>query len=126
MFETLTQDSLLQKCVHGGTQNTNEAFHHLIWERCPKTGFCGHRRIDLAVADATIVYNDGERKRLDIFEALAIKPGHYATVCIQKLDSLRITGYQDPAVAAQQRRQRALDKAQLNMDSTANIEIFNT
>ena len=96
--------------------NTNEAFHHLIWERCPKTAFCGHRRIDLAVADETIVYNDGERKRLDIFEALNIVPGRYATSCFQNLDSLRIKGYQDPAVAAQQRRQRALDNAQLNID----------
>lgn len=33
---------------------------NLIWERCPKTVFCGRRRIKLAVADATIVYNDGE------------------------------------------------------------------
>ena len=45
VFETLTDDSLLQKCLHGGTQNSNESFHHLIWEGCPKTTFCGRERL---------------------------------------------------------------------------------
>ena len=30
VFETLSTDSLLSKCTHGGTQNSNESFHHLI------------------------------------------------------------------------------------------------
>lgn len=70
VFDTLSDDSLLQKCVHGGTQNTNESFHRLIWEWSPKTAFCGHGHIELAVADATVVkikkavvYNNGEIKR---------------------------------------------------------------
>ena len=33
IFEELSIDSLLEKCKHGGTQNANEAFHHLIWQR---------------------------------------------------------------------------------------------
>ena len=27
------------KCKHCGTQNVNEAFHHSIWQRCPKSVF---------------------------------------------------------------------------------------
>ena len=34
-FERLADDFLLSKCLHGGTQNANEAFHHLIWSKCP-------------------------------------------------------------------------------------------
>ena len=37
IFTDLASDSLLFKCTHGGTQNTNESFHNLVWERCPKT-----------------------------------------------------------------------------------------
>ena len=54
VFETILSDELLEKCANGGTQNTNESFHHLTWERCLKTVFCGRRRIELAVADATV------------------------------------------------------------------------
>ena len=57
IFSTPADDSLLEKCLHGGTQNTNESFHHLIWERCPKTTFCGRSRVVLAVDDATVVFN---------------------------------------------------------------------
>ena len=46
----------LSKCTHGGTQNTIESFHNLVWERCPKTAFVGRRRLELAIYEATIIY----------------------------------------------------------------------
>ena len=45
--------------------NTNESFHNVIWQR-----FVG--RI-LAIADATVAYNDGECGRLDIFTELGMQ-----------------------------------------------------
>ena len=63
VFEALSSNDLLKKCAHGDTENTNESFHHLIWEQCPRT-FVARRRLELAVADATIAYNDGELGRL--------------------------------------------------------------
>ena len=74
VFETLAAESLLDKCTHGEAQNTNESFHHLIWEGSPKTTFCGRARIELAVADATIVFNEGELRRRDILVELASMP----------------------------------------------------
>ena len=58
VFEVLSADGLLAKCTHGGTQNSNESFHHLIWSRCPKTVFVGRKRLETAVFDAAVVYND--------------------------------------------------------------------
>lgn len=118
VFETLSSDDLLEKCAHGGTQNTNESFHHLIWERCPKTVFCGRRRIELAVADATIVFNDGERKRLEIFGQLGIQAGYYTTNCFKDFDSGRLAKARvhNPAANRQHRQQRAVDNAQLARD----------
>ena len=45
VFEELSSPTILRKCLHGGTQNANEAFHHLIWQRCPKSVFVGRRRL---------------------------------------------------------------------------------
>ena len=32
----LSENDLLEKCLHGRTQNVNEAFNALVWQRCPK------------------------------------------------------------------------------------------
>ena len=89
VFEQLSSDELLQKCAHGGTQNTNESYHHLIWERCPKTIFVGRSRLELAVSDATIVYNKSELSRLTIFQALDLSAERHLRNGLEKIDTLR-------------------------------------
>ena len=70
VFTTLADDSLLEKCLHGGTQNMNKPFHDLIWECCPKTTFCRRSQVELALDDATVVFNNVELRRGDIFQEL--------------------------------------------------------
>lgn len=98
VFQTLSQDSLLNTCLHGGTQNTNESFHNVIWQRCPKTIFVGKKRIQLAVDDATIVYNDGECGRFPVFEKLGMEVGKWTKLCFQQLDRNRVRGVQIQAL----------------------------
>ena len=38
-FEVLTKDSLIEMCAHGGSQNTSESSHNVIWQRFPKSSF---------------------------------------------------------------------------------------
>lgn len=91
IFEELSSDALLAKCVHGGTQNANEAFHNLIWYRCPKTTFVGRKRLEIAVYDATIVYNNGELKRGDIFKNLGLNFGKYCFQAFSRIDKKRVS-----------------------------------
>ena len=35
-FEALSEESLLSRCMHGGTQNQNESINGLIWQRATK------------------------------------------------------------------------------------------
>ena len=37
VFWTLSQYSLLETYLHGGSHHTTESFHNLMWERCPKS-----------------------------------------------------------------------------------------
>ena len=48
----LSNDSLLQKCLHGKTQNQNESFNGTIWRRVPKHTYVGLRQFELGVYDA--------------------------------------------------------------------------
>ena len=90
IFEDLSSDVLLLKCLHGGTQNANESFHHMIWERCPKEIFVSKDRLEISVDDATIVYNDGEMGRLDIFKKLNLSIGRHQIAEYYRLDKVRV------------------------------------
>lgn len=59
VYKRMSDQALLARLVHGGTQNANEAFNSQIWLRCPKTVFFGKRRVDGAVARAVGLFNEG-------------------------------------------------------------------
>jgi hypothetical protein len=90
-FHQLADESLLTRCLHGGTQNNNESFHHLIWERCPKTVFATLRRLRLAVNGAILSFNDGEMKALNVFKRLGFHTiGSAAYLWARRCDHARI------------------------------------
>lgn len=48
VFEALSDDKLLSACLHGLTQNQNECFNGLIWQRALKTGHSSITTVQLA------------------------------------------------------------------------------
>ena len=60
----------LSMYVNGGTQNTNESFYSVIWARRSKVMFFGRTRECLDVARANIVFSNGDRGRLPVFNEL--------------------------------------------------------
>lgn len=86
VFQKLSSDELLSRCTHGGTQNANEAYHHVLWNRCPKEKFVGLPRLQLAIADSIIVFNDGEMGRLDVFRKLGLRVGHNQEIYAKSVD----------------------------------------
>lgn len=49
VFLELSSDALMERCVLGATQNQNESFNSIIWNRCPKVGFCSCSVVEIAV-----------------------------------------------------------------------------
>lgn len=45
VYKDLANPELLEKCLHGKTQNVNESLNAMIWERCPKTGFASKKTV---------------------------------------------------------------------------------
>ena len=58
----LSKDSELEKYLHGKTQNGNESFNGLIWERIPKTTSVTLLNLDFGVYDAVANFNIGMKK----------------------------------------------------------------
>ena len=59
IFVELRDDSLLTKCLHGQTQNPNEALNQIIWSKVPKAIFVGKHVLEMGINSAIIEYNDG-------------------------------------------------------------------
>ena len=47
IFQDLSKEELLSKCLHSQTQNTNEALNAIIWTWCPKNIFVGRRTLEM-------------------------------------------------------------------------------
>ena len=75
IYKDLTDDSILQRCLHGRTQNANEALHGLIWQRCPKSIYCGRKTLEVGVASAVCTINDGLVSMKYVLERMNLKPG---------------------------------------------------
>ena len=90
MFEDLSKNSLLEKCLDGKTQNQNESFNNLIWERVPKTNFVGFVPLETAVYDAVAHFNIGNLATLKVFEFLGIEPGTYTKLGCSNLNQDRV------------------------------------
>ena len=56
-YNDLWKRENLSKCLHGRTQNTNESFNGIIWNRVPKVGHVGIDILSLGVYDAIAHFN---------------------------------------------------------------------
>ena len=79
VYNELSRDNLLKKCLHGKTQNQNEAFNGLIWERLPKSTYVSLTLMKLGTYDAIAHFNIGRKSSCLIFETLGMIPGRYTT-----------------------------------------------
>ena len=65
----------LKRCLAGLTQNQNEAVNGQLWSRCPKTHFCGKRRVTIAVCETVTVSNTGAGSQAKFLENIGIPLG---------------------------------------------------
>ncbi|XP_068214089.1 uncharacterized protein [Palaemon carinicauda] len=89
IYERLTSDDLMKKCLKGLTQNSNESLHHRIWNLCPKHQRANKRMVDFAVATAIARYNIGYlASSSSLFECLGIEVTTAVSKHLKQLDRL--------------------------------------
>lgn len=89
-FADLCAPNLLKKCLHGKTQNCNEAFNNIIWSRLPKTDFVNAETLKVGVMDAVVCYNDGSLGKIKVLEQLCGKAGPNCVIGLKKIDKRRV------------------------------------
>ena len=90
IFKDLSHPDLLERCIGGRTQNTNESLNALIWKYCPKTSNSAKTIVDIAVNMAVAHFNDGKSATLRIMEHLGLIPGHNSVAFSVMADKARI------------------------------------
>ena len=77
IYNNLSSDTLLEKCLHGKTQNQNESFNGMIWENLRKTKYVSSFQLQFGVYDAVANFNIGRKASVMIYEKLNMVPGRF-------------------------------------------------
>ena len=104
----LSESSLLVKCLHGRTQNVNEAFNAFVWKRAPKDVFVGRNVLDISVASAVVAFNDGASGVLKIMGNIGLHIGHFNMKASLGADVLRISAVRYKSTGRVQTRRKKL------------------
>lgn len=107
-FEALSDLDLLRRCLHGGTQNRNEALNALIWQRATKETHSGLPVVELATFLAVAHFNDGAVSLITILKELGIAPGVHCVAACSKLDYNRIRHSRRKSSEAAKKRRKQL------------------
>ena len=90
IYEALSQESLLSRCLDSYTQNPNESLKNLIWKRCPKKVYQGKKVVELCTASAVTQFNDGASSIAEVLKRMGIVPGKNTMAAILKIDQNRL------------------------------------
>lgn len=90
IFNDLTKNDLLKKCLHGMTQNPNESLNSEIWHRLPKPVYVGLETLRLGTRDAVLSLNEGSISEANVLKRLGIVPGKLTMQGLLGIDSVRI------------------------------------
>ena len=66
----LSNDELLEKCLHGKTQNNNKSINNLIWKRRPKDGYVRRTVLEIGTASGVINFNEEFQGMLKVLKNL--------------------------------------------------------
>ena len=80
----LSENNLLQKCLHGTTQNQNESLNGMVWQRIPKEIYVGRETLELGLYDVVSYFNIGSISVIKLFQTLGIPPAKYTEVADYK------------------------------------------
>ena len=90
IFVDLSDETLLRKCLHGLTQNVNEALNQIIWTKIPKSIFVGKHLLEMGVHSAIIEYNDGATCVGKVLKLLGVEAGYFYEKATIKRNTKRI------------------------------------
>ena len=91
IYEDLTNDTLLQWCIGGFTQNNNESLNAIIWSFAPKRVFSDTKTVKIASSLAASILNEGYESLLKMMHIMNIIIGPNAVALCTEVNDTRIS-----------------------------------
>lgn len=105
IYEDLTSNDLLERCLGNNTQNNNESLNNCVWNFVPKHTFAGKIIMDIAAHSAACIFNEGLTSVLKIMEVMGVTIGNTAHRHAYETDRLRVkTGNRRSTEASKEAR----------------------
>ncbi|XP_076396333.1 uncharacterized protein LOC143265856 [Megachile rotundata] len=90
IYEDLSREDLLTRCLGAETQNNNESLNSLIWTFAPKHLHSGPKIVEIATSLAVIIFNQGFEPVLKTMDVLGCQIGFNAQTYARYRDEARI------------------------------------
>lgn len=97
IYQDLSKDELLQRCLGGFTQNNNESFNQLVWKISPKSVSGTSTIVEIAANIAACTFNEGSFALLAFMQEMGIGTGPSSHEWARQNDELRITRAEEQA-----------------------------
>ena len=89
IFMALSDDTLLDRCLLGLTQNQNESINNILWRFCPKITFVGRTKLELGVYQTVGHFNEGAAFQAEVIERSGFQLGSNAEEAMYIQDRTR-------------------------------------
>ncbi|XP_066590498.1 uncharacterized protein [Prorops nasuta] len=90
IYEELSNDDLMTRCLGGHTQNSNESFNSTVWRVTPKHLNSGQKIVEIAAYMAAGMFNEGYSAVLHTMQLLNLKIGQQCKMFTDNVDIQRI------------------------------------
>ncbi|XP_018365704.1 PREDICTED: uncharacterized protein LOC108762933 [Trachymyrmex cornetzi] len=115
IYEDLSKEELLQRCLGSHTQNANESFNSTIWRLAPKHLNSGLKIVEIASYIAAGLFNEGYSSILQIMTKLQIIIGSQSKNYAENVDERRLSrqkrrNFLCSKAARQARREQLLEQ----------------
>lgn len=90
IYEDLSRDDLLIRCLGGHTQNPNESFNSTVWRFAPKHLHSGLKIVEVSSYIAAALFNEGNSSILMMMNELQIVVGSQSFNYGKQMDEQRI------------------------------------
>ena len=116
VYERLSNENLLKRCISGYTQNQNESFNSLIWSRCPKHKWKNLNFVCASVHMAVLTFNHGKSfARSAVIEMLDLQP--IKSVEAIRKDLKRMKDARRKSTTAQKKIRKVLRNRELHAEN---------
>ncbi|KOC61418.1 hypothetical protein WH47_06585 [Habropoda laboriosa] len=90
IYEDLSSDQLLERCIRAETQNNSESLNAIIWTFAPKDIHSGAKIVEIATFLA-IIFNEGFLPILKVMSVRGATAGQQAEAYVNSRNEVRIT-----------------------------------